>query len=106
MLRQTLSKAMSYNVPMRMCLSGNLGDGAGRGGGGGGSIRESGGASGKREAAFEEQYFRRIQSEQLKHLKELHENEIEFHQKEIARHQAAIDRHLGRISKIDPEEKK
>ena len=66
-----------------------------------GSIRESGGAFGKREAAFEERYFRQVQSEQLKHLKDLHETEIEFHKKEIARHQAAIDRHLGNISKMD-----
>jgi hypothetical protein len=52
-----------------------------------GTIRESGGAFGKREAAMEEQYFRKVQTAQLQHLKELHENEIDFHQKEIARHQ-------------------
>lgn len=37
---------------------GELGKGAGKGGGGGGSIREAGGAFGKREAAEEERYFR------------------------------------------------
>lgn len=36
---------------------GDLGSGAGKGGGGGGSIREAGGAFGKREAAKEEEYF-------------------------------------------------
>lgn len=36
---------------------GDLGSGAGKGGGGGGSVREAGGAMGKREAANEEEYF-------------------------------------------------
>lgn len=36
---------------------GDLGSGAGKGGGGGGSIREAGGAMGKRQAANEEEYF-------------------------------------------------
>lgn len=37
---------------------GELGKGAGKGGGGGGTIREAGGAFGKREAAAEERYFK------------------------------------------------
>lgn len=37
---------------------GEMGKGAGKGGGGGGSIREAGGAFGKKEAAEEERYFR------------------------------------------------
>lgn len=37
---------------------GELGKGAGKGGGGGGSVREAGGAFGKRQAAEEERYFR------------------------------------------------
>ena len=37
---------------------GELGKGAGKGGGGGGSIREAGGAFGKKQAAEEERYFR------------------------------------------------
>lgn len=36
---------------------GEPGSGAGKGGGSGGSIREAGGSMGKREAAFEEEYF-------------------------------------------------
>jgi hypothetical protein len=36
---------------------GDLGSGAGKGGGGGGSIRDAGGAFGKREAGKEEEYF-------------------------------------------------
>lgn len=43
-----------------LCLFqlGELGKGAGKGGGGGGSVREAGGAFGKREVAEEERYFR------------------------------------------------
>uniref|UniRef100_A0A8C4VH37 ATPase inhibitor, mitochondrial n=1 Tax=Gopherus evgoodei TaxID=1825980 RepID=A0A8C4VH37_9SAUR len=44
---------------------GELGSGAGKGGGGGGSIREAGGAFGKRQAAYEERYFREKEREQL-----------------------------------------
>lgn len=42
---------------------GELGRGAGKGGGGGGSIREAGGAFGKREAAAEERYFKYAMSQ-------------------------------------------
>ena len=49
---------------------GDLGSGAGRGGGSGGSIREAGGSFGKRAAAQEEQYFRKLQHEQLAKLKQ------------------------------------
>ena len=45
-------------APIRAMSSGSWGDGAGHGGGSGGTIRESGGAFGKREAAMEEKYFR------------------------------------------------
>lgn len=37
---------------------GELGKGAGKGGGGGGSVREAGGAFGKKQAAEEEMYFK------------------------------------------------
>ena len=37
---------------------GSLGGGAGKGGGAGGSIREAGGAMGKKQAAEEELYFK------------------------------------------------
>lgn len=39
---------------------GELGKGAGKGGGGGGSIREAGGAMGKKQAAEEEMYFKYV----------------------------------------------
>ena len=70
-----------------------------------GSIRESGGAFGKREAALEEQYFHKIQAQQIDDLKKHHADEIEFHKREIARHQALIERHSGKITQI-PEIKK
>ena len=44
-----------------------------------GSIRESGGAFGKRDAALEEQYFHKIEAQQIGDLKKHHSNEIEFH---------------------------
>ena len=39
---------------------GDLGAGAGKGGGGGGSVREAGGAMGKKQAAEEEMYFKYV----------------------------------------------
>ncbi|ODM92741.1 ATPase inhibitor, mitochondrial [Orchesella cincta] len=60
--------------------------------GGAGSIREAGGAFAKREAALEDQYFRKLQQEQLAKLKGHVNNEIEHHQKEIKRHQEAIEK--------------
>lgn len=39
---------------------GDPGSGAGQGGGTGGTIRDAGGSFGKREAAQEEQYFKKL----------------------------------------------
>lgn len=101
-----------------------MGRGAGKGGGGGGSIREAGGALGKRAAAEEERYFRwdslkcdldsaahcsqflslffcrQKEREQLAMLRSHHEEEIEHHGKEIERLQKEIDRHKGKIRKL------
>ncbi|XP_066964097.1 ATPase inhibitor mai-2, mitochondrial-like isoform X2 [Macrobrachium rosenbergii] len=61
-------------TPLTLCVrsmgKGEPGSGSGEGGGAGGVIRDAGGAFGKREAAQEEQYFRKLQEEQLKKLKE------------------------------------
>eukprot|EP00088_Acartia_fossae_P040940 TRINITY_DN426_c0_g1_i1.p1 TRINITY_DN426_c0_g1~~TRINITY_DN426_c0_g1_i1.p1 ORF type:complete len:103 (-),score=41.97 TRINITY_DN426_c0_g1_i1:779-1045(-) len=51
------------------------GSGVGKGGGGGGSIREAGGAFGKREAAMEDQFFYEQQKEQLHELHEKQEKD-------------------------------
>ncbi|XP_063589972.1 ATPase inhibitor mai-2, mitochondrial-like isoform X3 [Penaeus indicus] len=56
---------------VRSMGKGEPGDGAGVGGGSGGTIREAGGAFGKREAAQEEQYFRKLEQEQMRKLKDL-----------------------------------
>lgn len=48
----------TYGTSFWLFQLGELGKGAGKGGGGGGSIREAGGAFGKREVAEEERYFR------------------------------------------------
>ena len=48
---------------------------AGQGGGSGGSIRDAGGSFGKMEQAQEEQFFRKLQQDQLKKMKTDTENE-------------------------------
>ncbi|XP_068241165.1 ATPase inhibitor mai-2, mitochondrial-like isoform X2 [Palaemon carinicauda] len=61
-------------TPLTLCVrnmgKGEPGSGSGDGGGAGGAIRDAGGAFGKRQAAQEDQYFRKLQEEQLKKLKE------------------------------------
>ncbi|ELV12553.1 ATPase inhibitor, mitochondrial [Tupaia chinensis] len=64
---------------------------------GAGSIREAGGAFGKREQAEEERYFRAQTKQQLAALRKHHEEEIAHHQKEIERLQKAIQRHKEKI---------
>ncbi|ELK02058.1 ATPase inhibitor, mitochondrial [Pteropus alecto] len=73
--------------------SGNVDSGAG-------SIREAGGAFGKREQAEEERYFRARTKEQLAALKKHHEDEIGHHRKEIERLQKEIERHKQTIKKL------
>lgn len=80
---------------------GEPGSGAGKGGGSGGSIRDAGGSMGKREAAFEEEYFYKQQKEQLKKLKSDLNDEIGFHEEQIKRHQEAIARHKQRVVDLD-----
>ncbi|XP_072032269.1 ATPase inhibitor mai-2, mitochondrial-like isoform X1 [Amphiura filiformis] len=97
---------------VRCMAGGESGSGAGRsdseltktlptGGGTGGSIRDAGGSFGKMEAAHEEQYFRKLQSEQFKNLKRHHDDEIEAHEREIRRHQEEVHRLKKRVDEID-----
>lgn len=65
-----------------------------------GSIREAGGAFGKREAAQEDQYFRQMQADQLKNLKKHHKEEIDHHKQEIKRHEEAIKRHNEKMKEL------
>uniref|UniRef100_A0A2K5J921 ATPase inhibitor, mitochondrial n=1 Tax=Colobus angolensis palliatus TaxID=336983 RepID=A0A2K5J921_COLAP len=67
---------------------------------GAGSIREAGGAFGKREQAEEERYFRTQSREQLAALKKHHEEEIVHHKKEIERLQKEIERHKQKIKTL------
>ncbi|XP_069333647.1 ATPase inhibitor, mitochondrial [Eulemur rufifrons] len=65
-----------------------------------GSIREAGGAFGKREQAEEDRYFREKTREQLAALKKHHEDEIGHHKKEIERLQKEIERHKQKIKML------
>ncbi|KAA0203053.1 hypothetical protein HAZT_HAZT007989 [Hyalella azteca] len=80
---------------------GEAGSGAGKGGGSGGAIRDAGGAFGKKEAANEEQYFRKLQAKQLKDMKDGLEKEVKFHEEQIKAHQEALKRHKERLDKLD-----
>nr|XP_037842335.1 ATPase inhibitor, mitochondrial-like [Chlorocebus sabaeus] len=64
------------------------------------SIREAGGAFGKREQAEEERYFRAQSREQLAALKKHHEEEIVHHKKEIERLQKEIEQHKQKIKTL------
>jgi len=70
-------------------------------GGSDGAIREAGGAFGKREAAQEEQYFRKLQQEQLKGLKSHLDEEVAHHEEEIKRHQERIKSLKDKAKKLD-----
>ncbi|XP_063407872.1 ATPase inhibitor mai-2, mitochondrial-like isoform X3 [Mytilus galloprovincialis] len=87
-------------------MSDEWGSGAGKGGGAGGSVREAGGAFGKMEAAREEQYFRKLQAQQLKEMKDHLDEEVNHHEVQIKQHQEAIDRHKKRITDLAKAEKK
>ncbi|CAH6793190.1 ATPase inhibitor, mitochondrial [Phodopus roborovskii] len=67
---------------------------------GAGSIREAGGAFGKREKAEEDRYFREKTREQLAALKKHHEDEIQHHHQEIERLQKQIERHKKKIKSL------
>ncbi|KAH0631292.1 hypothetical protein JD844_005573 [Phrynosoma platyrhinos] len=69
-----------------------------------GAIREAGGAFGKKEAAEEERYFKKLQREQLAQMKKHHEEEINHHKKEIERLQKEIERHKSKIKKFSDDD--
>lgn len=58
--RSNLLLCLLIHLSFLMYQLGELGKGAGKGGGGGGSVREAGGALGKKQAAEEEMYFRLV----------------------------------------------
>lgn len=91
----TTNQGALYMVASRtMASNGDLGSGAGKGGGSGGSIREAGGALGKKGAAQEEQYF----SKQNKDLKD----KLKDHLKdEIKKHEDAIKANKELMKEIE-----
>merc|ERR1711993_113431 len=92
--RYFLRRALSMQI-----VRGMAGEGIGKGGGGGGDIRSAGGGFGKMEAAREEQYFRKLQDEQINSLKRQHQEQSIYHDEEISFHNAAIKRHLEAIER-------
>nr|QHN63924.1 mitochondrial ATPase inhibitor factor 1 [Penaeus japonicus] len=101
-LRQTA--LLRLRSPLAVCVrsmgKGEPGAGAGAGGGTGGTIRDAGGAFGKREAAQEEQYFRKLEQDQLKKLKKGFQKEIQFHKEQVEAHKEAIKRHEERLQEL------
>nr|AFM87282.1 ATPase inhibitor, mitochondrial precursor [Callorhinchus milii] len=98
LMRSRLARQLrSYSDSSQM---GDLGSGAGKGGGGGGSIREAGGAFGKRQAAQEEKYFREQEAKALEFLKRHHYDEINIQEKEIKRLQKEIDRRQNILKQL------
>lgn len=77
------------------------GSGSGKGGGAGGSVRDAGGAFGKRQATKEEEYFRQQTKSQLETLKKSLTDEIEYHEDEIEDHQEAIERHKRKLKELE-----
>uniref|UniRef100_A0A0P6J910 ATPase inhibitor, mitochondrial n=1 Tax=Heterocephalus glaber TaxID=10181 RepID=A0A0P6J910_HETGA len=65
-----------------------------------GSIRDAGGAFGKREQAEEERFFRQKTKEQLEALKKHHEDEIYHHKKAIEHMEKEIERHKQKIKQL------
>ena len=66
-----------------------------------GAIRKGGGAFGKMQQVHEDQYFRELQAEQFKNLKEhlslavaYHECRIKHHQEEMAKSKADHEKHI------------
>ncbi|XP_014274232.1 ATPase inhibitor mai-2, mitochondrial [Halyomorpha halys] len=90
-------KAVGSNCTSELSTGlGDPGSGAGKGGGGGGSIRNTGGAFGKREAAFEGEYFHKMQKKQLQKLKEM----LETAEGDLEKAKEAVKKTKQRIKNI------
>lgn len=83
-----------------MMSGGADGSGSGKGGGGGGSVRSAGGSFGKREAAQEEQYFRKQQAEQLAKLKDHLQGQVQSHEQLIKQHEETIRKTKEKIEEL------
>ena len=85
--------------PQVRAMTSEYGSGEGKGGGGGGSVRSAGGAFGKMEAAREEEYFRKLQQEQLQALRDHHRESVKNHEEEIQQHKESIRKHEEAIER-------
>ncbi|XP_039266140.1 uncharacterized protein LOC120341651 [Styela clava] len=65
-----------------------------------GAIRKAGGVLSDKEKAEENMYFRKLQQQQLKALKEHHDDEIENHEQEIKRLKSKIKNHKEKLDKL------
>ncbi|VBB34548.1 unnamed protein product [Acanthocheilonema viteae] len=105
-----LAIGLSRSIKRGFSQAGDLGSGSGKGGGTGGSIRDAGGAFGKRQAAREEEYFKNLEKEQLKSLRMQYKNlrkemerEIEEHESHAREHNEAAER-LRRRKFLEPQD--
>merc|ERR1712055_319854 len=71
------------------------------GGKSGGSIQESGGKMAEMGAAREDEYFRKLQAQQLESLKSHVDEEILNHKHEIDHHIQEIERHKLKLAQLE-----
>merc|ERR1712055_301154 len=69
--------------------------------GAGGSIQDAGGKMAEMGAAKEDEYFRRLQAQQLESLKSHVDEEILNHKHEIDHHLQEIERHKLKLSQLE-----
>jgi len=96
----TILRPSRLAFAVRCMTTGESGSGAGKGGGSGGAVRDAGGAFGQREAALEEQYFRKLTQTQLTDLKSSFVEEIKYHKHEIEELEATIARHKRKLAHL------
>ncbi|CAH8622703.1 unnamed protein product [Schistosoma curassoni] len=105
-LKVVLKDPMTFLKPLsigciRMYPGDELGRGAGKGGGTGGSIRDAGGAFGKLEARNEEEYFYKLQQQQLHELKKHLEEEHDREKKEIKRLEESLKKRKKLLADLE-----
>ncbi|KAF3707301.1 ATPase inhibitor, mitochondrial Inhibitor of F(1)F(o)-ATPase [Channa argus] len=103
-LSANLRRCIPSQIRMASDQLGEPGKGAGKGGGGGGSVKEAGGALGKRAVTEEERYFRQRQKENIEAMAKYHAEEIQHHKAEIMHQQQVMERHQGKIRKLQHED--
>uniref|UniRef100_A0A915PLK4 ATPase inhibitor, mitochondrial n=1 Tax=Setaria digitata TaxID=48799 RepID=A0A915PLK4_9BILA len=96
-----LAIGLSRSIKRGLTQAGDLGSGSGKGGGTGGSIRDAGGAFGKRQA--EKEQLKSLQM-QYKNLRKEMQREIEEHENRAREHNEAAERLRRRINELEKEE--